>query len=78
MNNNENKQKMARCSYYGKTFRREHIRGRCECPSCLARADNICHCERLSSQGEDGNLAFFSSKPFEKYDTFYCGCFGWD
>jgi hypothetical protein len=24
------------------------------------------------------NLAFFEHKPAEKYDEYYCGCFGWD
>jgi hypothetical protein len=24
------------------------------------------------------NLAFFKHSPNEEYDTFYCGCYGWD
>lgn len=25
-----------------------------------------------------GNLAFFEYKPHKDYDSYYCGCWGWD
>jgi len=33
-----------------------------------------CKTEMYSSP----KLAFFSHKPDEPYDEFYCGCYGWD
>lgn len=33
-----------------------------------------CGCVQKSSP----EAAFFKSKPNEEYDTFYCGCNGWD
>ena len=33
-----------------------------------------CHSEFDSSY----NLAFFKYKPESAFDTYYCGCFGWD
>lgn len=26
----------------------------------------------------DPNLPFFEAKPDKDYDTYYCGCYGWD
>jgi len=47
--------RMARCTYYGRTFRRGH----CECSICRKQPDNICRCEKPSST----KLAFFSAHP---------------
>jgi hypothetical protein len=33
-----------------------------------------CHSEEPSSL----SLAFFSHRPDKEYDSYYCGCYGWD
>lgn len=70
--------RMARCDMYG---------GRCalaghSSTSCSATADTpweqrgmeTCLCEEPSTDG----LAFFRAQPDKPYDSFYCGCRGWD
>ena len=55
----------ARCIDYGRPLGRRN-----ECDDC----SGTCTHERDSSV----NSAFFSYKPDSEFDTFYCGCFGWD
>ena len=56
----------ARCAYYGARPYKN------ECPKCRGR--ERCKCEEQSSS----NLAFFEYRPDAEYDSFYCGCSGWD
>lgn len=58
----------ARCDYYGVSNRQWR--------SHSARCDwnGKCDCERPS----DVNLPFFTYRPGQQYDEFYCGCAGWD
>ena len=71
-------ERMARCTYYGEPFHKNMRPGRNECRVCGERPDNICHCVRSSALGKDGKLAFFTELPDKPYDSFYCGCSGWD
>lgn len=59
----------ARCHYYGKRTGRMN-----EC-NFEGSHGSICHCEQPSSLG---GLAFFEYKPSQEFDSFYCGCHGWD
>ena len=62
----------ARCGYYGKAcpmwFRN---RGSCK---TRTREDQTCRCEAPSSP----DLWFFERKDGEKFDRFYCSCYGDD
>lgn len=58
------KGRKARCGNYGRATYKN------ECDDCV----HVCQHERKSSV----DLAFFSHKPNEEYDEFYCGCHGWD
>ena|SRR6266496_5416194 len=52
-------------------------------PPSLEEREAICH-YRYGNAKEHGKvassseLAFFEHRPKEKYDTYYCGCSGWD
>lgn len=59
--------RLARCSYYGSTPRGRLHEGPC-------KRGTPCKCEELSSF----DLAFFEYRAGALYDTFYCGCWGWD
>lgn len=45
-------------------------------PSCTrwSCGDRVCRCERPSSPA----LPFFQYHPDREFDSFYCGCWGWD
>jgi len=48
-----------------------------EQPNLKGRMAKCCDCGRLTPS--DSNLAFMLSyRPNEKYDSYYCGCKGWD
>ncbi len=36
------------------------------------------HTRPYNETKSDFNLAFFEYHPESKYDTYYCGCWGWD
>lgn len=71
-------ERMARCSYFGKKYPHPNSYHGCECRVCIEANKGICVCERPSSLGKEGKLAFFSEKPDKEYDDFYCGCFSWE
>lgn len=60
--------RIARCAYHGAAA----SRNKNECSTC--KRGEPCKCERPS----DMRLAFFEYKPTKPFDTFYCGCGGWD
>ena len=36
------------------------------------------NCGRTRKSSERDRLAFFKEEPNAPYDSFYCGCYGWD
>lgn len=40
------------------------------------RIAKCCYCNKETKS--DLNLPFFEYKPNEKFDEYYCGCYGWD
>lgn len=59
----------ARCSYYGSIPRGRNHEGP---PGC--NRGERCLCEKPSAP----ELPFFRHTPEEEFDSFYCGCWGWD
>lgn len=59
----------ARCTYFGKVPKGRNHEG----PTGCVRG-KPCMCEKPSSS----ELAFFSYQADKPFDSFYCGCFGWD
>lgn len=55
-------------SLEGRLMRCSYMRGKNGRP-CAARTNPV---------PSSATAAFFSHKPSEEYDTFYCGCWGWD
>lgn len=47
-----------------------------ESPNLENRNAECCYCNKIKKSSFD--LPFFEYKPNEKYDKFYCGCWGWD
>lgn len=55
----------------------------CMCTEILNEKPNlegrIAKCEFCSNERKsDFSLPFFEYKKDKKYDSYYCGCFGWD
>jgi len=59
----------ARCAHYGSTPKGRNHESNYGC-----RRGEPCLCQKDSSP----DLAFFEHKPKERYDRFYCGCWGWE
>lgn len=57
----------ARCAYFGRKPHKNESNYGC-------RGAETCDCEPPSKLG----LPFFEHKPDAGFDTFYCGCWGWD
>ena len=75
----------ARCTYYGGPTSTAHRRANPDGPPCAPnRNGGRCECGRWGEVDTDGSvpsaprLPFFGHKPDAPFDTFYCGCFGWD
>jgi hypothetical protein len=49
-------------------------------PNLTGRKAICCQHKHLTQKIVDSNfnLPFFEYRPDEKYDAFYCGCWGWD
>ncbi len=62
----------ARCAYYGKSVAFFVDRMMSGCDAC--RKTKVCKCEQPSSL----DLAFFKHEPTKPFDTYFCGCMGWD
>ena len=45
-------------------------------PSLAGRKAKCTDCGRIVKSNE--NLPFFKYQPDEEFDTYYCGCWGWD
>ena len=45
-------------------------------PSLAGRFAKCSDCGH--KEPSDMNLPFFEYKPDEEYDSYYCGCYGWD
>ena len=43
-----------------------------ECDNCIGKSS--CECQKPSST----DLAFFCYQPDKEFDSYYCGCIGWD
>lgn len=71
----------ARCSFFGRPPAKGY-RASTDCRAVVAerQAPNanggprVCLCEEESSE----KLAFFTAKPDQEHDEYYCGCHGWD
>lgn len=61
--------KKARCTYFGSVPEGRNHESNYGC-----KRGEPCNCERPSSP----DLAFFEHKPSAEFDSFYCGCWGWD
>ena len=59
----------ARCGYFGTT-----PKGRNHESNYGSVRGKPCTAEEPSNP----DLPFFAHRPSEKFDTFYCGCWGWD
>ena len=66
------KQRMARCTYFGARLVRVIRSFKCGCDKC--KEIEVCKCEMPSSN----KLAFFREHPEREYDEYFCGCMGWD
>jgi hypothetical protein len=69
--------RLARCFYYGRPVN-EGLRDKGGCDTRASSRgsddDRRCVCEKQSSS----ELWFFERKDNADYDTFYCGCWGYD
>jgi hypothetical protein len=45
-------------------------------PDLKNRKAKCDYCKKTAKS--NANLPFFEHKPEQKYDSYYCGCFGWD
>lgn len=64
--------RLARCTYYGyPSHGRDFgpIYGGCNCEK-----GKVCKCETAS----DSELPFFEHRPGADFDSFFCGCKGWN
>lgn len=74
-----NVKRMARCDYFGgKTYQMKKY-ACCGCGKCSEQfkggaVTGVCKCETESSP----SLAFFKSQPEKEFDSYYCGCMGWE
>lgn len=59
--------RIAKCGFCKKGIGRNN-----ECDDC--RGKSKCECQKPSSV----DLAFFKYQPDEEFDSYYCGCIGWD
>ena len=70
--------RQAKCDYFGAKTERVRLYANCECMKCReAMGDSDkgkCQCVAESRP----ELAFFKAKPEAEFDTYYCGCQGWD
>lgn len=60
----------ARCTYFGTI-----PKGRNHSSNYGCKRGEVCDCEVSSAES---HLAFFEMKSHEPFDSFYCGCWGWD
>ncbi len=51
-------------------------------PNLEGRKAKCCYCGKIANSNGEGSgykeLPFFEYKPNEEYDSYYCGCKGWD
>lgn len=59
----------ARCTYFGTIPKGRNHESNYGC-----KRGQICDCEQDSRP----DLPFFQRKPAEEFDSFFCGCWGWD
>ena len=62
----------ARCQHYGNTPSGENH------SSDTCKRGEPCMCEEDSQKAMAGGLPFFQHNPHSPFDSYYCGCYGWE
>jgi hypothetical protein len=73
------KKRMAKCSYFGGKTKQMEKFACCGCEKCKEQfkgdsVTGVCRCVTESTP----SLAFFKAMPEEEFDSYYCGCMGWE
>lgn len=74
----EVKERQAKCTYFGAKTHRMKKYACCGCDACSkAMPDgNTGKCACIVKS--DPKLAFFKAEPEKDFDSYFCGCLGWD
>lgn len=75
----DEEKRRAKCNYYGSVTHRFKQYACCSCSKCCEQfkdGKEIGSCGCIVESRPD--LAFFQAHPNRPFDSYYCGCKGWD